>query len=680
MTVSGIVFDPDREKTVTPDTCIVCGLGSLGQFCVVNLKAFGIRVIGLDVQRPPHWEVQQLDTLLDGFIEDDARNREVLERAGVAQARAVLAVTNDERVNLQIAFAARLLNPQVRLVVRSAKENLTELLGHALHNFVAYEPTQMAATAFALAALGEDIIGFFRVGEQLFQVHRRVVSPQDPWANRRTLYELYSRQRKVLGYHSATRPPSTDELYLFRWDPETLVYPGDTLITVELQSATSLSPVRVPTTRPQTRWQWPVWLRWRYWQERLQSWWEKGGTYRVALVVAGLMLVLLVTGTLLYELYYPELRFPDTFFTTMILLLGGFGDVFGGLEPFAAPLPSWLRLLSLGLTLTGIAFTGVIYALLTEKLLATQFQFLQRRPPVPAQGHVVIVGSGRVGQRVARLLQEFRQPLAVLTSQEVGNEVLPQLPVLSGPLLSLLPKANLTTAKSIVTVTDDELENLEIALRARETNIHSHLVIRTYDPLFSDNVRRLFPFAQVLCANELAAEAFAAAAFGENILGLFRLEGRTILVVEYGIEQGDTLNGLILAQVAYGYGLVPVYYYSQQEREARTMPSDDWRLHPGDRLVVLATSRALQRVERGERLPPRYQVRVEKALSQEALFYGGNVIAQVTGFDLKRCREVMERLPCLLPEPIYRHQAYRLVRELAKAQVTSRIIPPSPGR
>ncbi|MEN9250095.1 MAG: NAD-binding protein [Gloeomargarita sp. GXS_bins_116] len=680
MTVSGIVFDPDREKTVTPDTCIVCGLGSLGQFCVVNLKAFGIRVIGLDVQRPPHWEVQQLDTLLDGFIEDDARNREVLERAGVAQARAVLAVTNDERVNLQIAFAARLLNPQVRLVVRSAKENLTELLGHALHNFVAYEPTQMAATAFALAALGEDIIGFFRVGEQLFQVHRRVVSPQDPWANRRTLYELYSRQRKVLGYHSATRPPSTDELYLFRWDPETLVYPGDRLITVELQSATSLSPVRVPTTRPQTRWQWPVWLRWRYWQERLQSWWEKGGTYRVALVVAGLMLVLLVTGTLLYELYYPELRFPDTFFTTMILLLGGFGDVFGGLEPFAAPLPSWLRLLSLGLTLTGIAFTGVIYALLTEKLLATQFQFLQRRPPVPAQGHVVIVGSGRVGQRVARLLQEFRQPLAVLTSQEVGNEVLPQLPVLSGPLLSLLPKANLTTAKSIVTVTDDELENLEIALRARETNIHSHLVIRTYDPLFSDNVRRLFPFAQVLCANELAAEAFAAAAFGENILGLFRLEGRTILVVEYGIEQGDTLNGLILAQVAYGYGLVPVYYYSQQEREARTMPSDDWRLHPGDRLVVLATSRALQRVERGERLPPRYQVRVEKALSQEALFYGGNVIAQVTGFDLKRCREVMERLPCLLPEPIYRHQAYRLVRELAKAQVTSRIIPPSPGR
>ncbi|MCS7291570.1 MAG: NAD-binding protein [Gloeomargarita sp. SKYBB_i_bin120] len=680
MTVSRIIFDPEKEKSAAPDTCVVCGLGSLGQYCVVNLKAFGIRVIGIDLNRPQHWEVRQLDTLLDGLILDDARNRDVLERAGVTQARAVLAVTNDERVNIQIAFAARLLSPQVRLVIRSAKQNLTELLGHELHNFVAYEPTQISAAAFALAALGEDIIGFFRVGEQLFQVHRRVISPQDPWANRRSLHELYSRSRKVLGYQSVTRPTPPDELYLFRWDPETLVYPGDTLITVELQSATRLSPVRTPATRPTTRWQWPEWLRWRNWQERFKTWWDKGGTHRVALVVAGLMLTLLVTGTVLYDLYYPELQFPDTFYTTMILLLGGFGDVFGGLGRFELPLPWWLRLLSLGLTLTGIAFTGVIYALLTEKLLATQFEFLQRRPPVPPQGHVVIVGSGRVGQRVAGLLQEFRQPLAVLTSQEVGNEVLPQLPVLSGPLLTLLPKANLATAKSIVTVTDDELENLEIALRARETNIHSHLVIRTYDPLFSENVRRLFPFAQVLCANELAAEAFAAAAFGENILGLFRLEGRTILVVEYRIEAGDTLDGLILAQVAYGYGVVPVYYYSQQDQEARTMPSDDLRLHPGDQLVVLATSRALQRVERGERLPPRYQVRVEKALSREALFYGGNVIAQVTGFDLKRCRDVMEQLPCLLPEPIYRHQAQRLVRELAKVQVTSRLIPPPPER
>jgi Trk K+ transport system NAD-binding subunit len=677
MTVSRIVFNP--ETVATADHCIVCGLGSLGQYCVVNLKDFGIRVTGIDLQRPKHWEVGQLDTLLDELIEDDARKTEVLGRAGVAQARAVLAVTDNERVNIQIAFAARLLNPHVRLVVRSAKQNLTELLGRELDNFVAYEPTQLSAVPFTLAALGEEMIGFFRVEEHLFQVHRRVISPQNPWANARRLHELYSRSRKVLAYQSPTHPPAAEELYLSRWDPEMLVHPGDTLVTVELQSSSSFQPVvtSAPVSARSPGWEWRQWLRWGHWRERLNQWWEKGGTHRVAVVVAGLMVILLITGTLLYDLYYPELSFPDTFYTTMILLLGGYGDVFGGLERFELPVPWWLRLLSLGLTLTGIAFTGVIYALLTEKLLATQFQFLQRRPPVPAQGHVVMVGLGRVGRQVAQLLQEFRQPLAVITSLDIGNDVLPQVPILSGTTAALLPKVNLATAKSIVTVTDDELENLEIALMTRGANPQSHVVIRTFDPTFSEHVRRLFPFAQVLCANEIAAEAFAAAAFGENILGVFRLDGRTILVVEYTIEAGDTLNGLILAQVSYGYGVVPVYHYAAAEQTGRTMPSDDLRLHPGDKLVVLATSRALQRVELGERLPPRYQVLVQKALNKDAIFYGGNVIAQVTGFDLHLCRRLMEHLPSTLPEPIYRHQAQRLVRELAKAQVTSRLVLPN---
>jgi hypothetical protein len=81
------------------------------------------------------------------------------------------------------------------------------------------------------------------VEEQLFQVHRRVISPQDPWANSRRLYELYSRSRKVLAYQSTTRPTLPEELYLSRWDPEILAYPGDTLVTVELQSSSSFSPV-----------------------------------------------------------------------------------------------------------------------------------------------------------------------------------------------------------------------------------------------------------------------------------------------------------------------------------------------------------------------------------------------------------------------------------------------------
>lgn len=126
-------------------------------------------------------------------------------------------------------------------------------------------------------------------------------------------------------------------------------------------------------------------------------------------------------------------------------------------------------------------------------------------------------------------------------------------------------------------------------LMARHANPDANLVIRMFGQDLSDNLAGALPNAQVLCAYGVAAEAFAGAAFGEKIIHLFRLNKKTILVTEYQIEAGDTLNGLLLPEAAYGYGVVPILY--QKEREvARLMPSEDIRLAVGDRMVVLATS------------------------------------------------------------------------------------------
>ena len=43
---------------------IVCGLGSLGQHCVVALKEFGVSVIGIEQEIPKRWEINQKYVLL----------------------------------------------------------------------------------------------------------------------------------------------------------------------------------------------------------------------------------------------------------------------------------------------------------------------------------------------------------------------------------------------------------------------------------------------------------------------------------------------------------------------------------------------------------------------------------------------------------------------------------------
>lgn len=663
------------------DRFLVCGLGSLGQQCVVALRGFGVNIIAIEEEQPRHWEIPDIPILLEELVIGDCRQESVLRQAKIQQCRAVLLVTSNERVNTEAAFAARLLNPHTRLVVRSAKENLNELLSKHLGNYVSFEPTQLPVTAFALAAMGSMTLGLFNLEGHQLRVVKRYIQPGGPFC-RRKVYEINSAMRRVLSH----TPNSSRVVTGFhQWEPDALVQAGDSIVYIEVTEKFSKRSETPVTEAKQNWWQslqiLVRGLNWRNYKRKLIQFWQSGDQYQVrrVAIVSGIgVLLLWLVGTVSYKLYYPDMSMRNAFYTTGILLLGGFGDIFGEFtfSDSTTTVPPGLQFISLLLGLAGTAFVGVLYALLTEILLSARFQLLRRRPPVPQQGHVVVIGLGRVGQGVADMLQEFKQAVVGITNTELDPNILPELPVITGNFAEALKLANLRAAKSVLVATDDEMLNLEIGLMAHAVNPMSDLIIRTFEEGLSKNLAQLLPNAQVLCAYALAAEAFAGAAFGENIDNLFRIENETILVTEYQIEAGDTLNGLLLADVAYGYGVVPVLYQKGQEMP-KLMPSNDIRLAIGDRMVVLATSIGLQRIEEGQlslKLKC-WRVVVERALNQEAIFEGANAIARIAGCDLSTARALMHNLPGNLPVPLYKHQAQRLVRHLSKAQVKARIIP-----
>lgn len=147
----------------------------------------------------------------------------------------------------------------------------------------------------------------------------------------------------------------------------------------------------------------------------------------------------------------------------------------------------------------------------------------QRRPPVPRHGHIAIMGLGGVGRRVAGILHQLHLPLVGVTSPGQDPNIPLQAPVIKRKISEALGKINLATAKSVVTVTRDDLDNLEVALMARQINPRARLVIRTFDSGMDAHIAKLFPDTQVLCTNSLATQVFTGAAFGEHILGLFRM-------------------------------------------------------------------------------------------------------------------------------------------------------------
>jgi Trk K+ transport system NAD-binding subunit len=658
---------------------IVCGLGSLGQHCVVALKEFGVSIIAIEQVKPPNWEIANLENLVDELILGDCRQNNILERARIECCRSVLIVTSNDRVNIETALAVRQLNPQTRLVVSSAKTNLNQLLSEQLGNFIAYEPTQLPATAFALAAIGTETLGFFHLDARSLRVIKREISKEDRWCGSRLVCDLDSHSRRVIGFG---RNGDRFSVSFHDWEQEQLILPGDTLVYIETTDPFFLQSERQSKLyfQQQKRFLWPKAIGrfvnnfkqffTKFWQSNFQQ-----QVKQVALFCAIISLVLLLVGTALFYWYYPGITFLAALSATIILLLGGYGDLFGNLEQTLS-LPWWLQLLGLGITLAGTAFVGVLYALLTEALLSSKFQFVRLRQPVPQQDHVVIVGLDRIGQCVVSLLEEFKQPVVGISDNlDFDPTILPQMPLVVDNFKDALTKVNLATAKSLLVLTDDEILNLEVALMARSINPRTHLVLRALGEHLSKHLTQLLPDAQILGAYAVAAEAFAGAAFGENILNLFRLGDRTILVTEYRIENGDTLNGLLLSEVAFGYDVVPILH-QQPLKDSILMPSEDIRLAIGDRLVILATSEGLQQVEGGKinTSAKYYLVRVEKALLPEAVFEGANAIARISGCSLSMARNLMNNLPQTLPVPLYKQQARRLVRELKLALVKAQIV------
>ena len=102
-------------------------------------------------------------------IHDDAQRLEVLEGAGVARARAIVLCTQNDVLNLQIAFKARRLNPAIDVVIRIFDDQFAQEVAEQF-GYRALSATGMAAPSFAAAAAGVDIARPITVEGQSFSL------------------------------------------------------------------------------------------------------------------------------------------------------------------------------------------------------------------------------------------------------------------------------------------------------------------------------------------------------------------------------------------------------------------------------------------------------------------------------------------------------------------------------
>jgi Trk K+ transport system NAD-binding subunit len=122
-----VIYAPNENPVV------VIGGGKVGRACSRALRARGV-VVNLVEENGallPH-----LEGLCDHVVIGDAADRDVLMKAGLASAPAVVLTTNDDATNIFLAVYCRRLNPDVRVVSRITHERNLEAIHRAGADFV----------------------------------------------------------------------------------------------------------------------------------------------------------------------------------------------------------------------------------------------------------------------------------------------------------------------------------------------------------------------------------------------------------------------------------------------------------------------------------------------------------------------------------------------------------------
>ena len=682
------------------DRFIVCGLGSLGQQSVINLKKFDydpfeVSITAIDRQVVQEWEIDNLPgQLAVDPILGDCRREEVLRAAGIDESRAILIVTSDESTNVECAIAARRLNPDIQIILRSSRHSLNTLLERQLGKFVALDATELPAMTFALAGLGDDTISVFNIGRHRFRVAEQFVRTGDPRFDQQAMQQLHRGQFRLLDFNPVDNPQqplgwaTTASSVFHRWQPHVRVSPGDKVAYIEVVN--EVEPPEESKNPLAGIGHWLEELRNGDWRRQLRNWRAspEASLERVVGFAILTALFLLLTSTFLLKTTVPGITWVRAISLGAILLLGGYGDVFGGFTP--SGVPGWVQLVCLMIALASILVVLGVLGLLADQLLSSRFDFLQKRPRLPRSNHVVVIGLGRIGRKVTSLLQDLNQRLVAIDTQLTHPELFTQVPLLIGNVVEELSAANLASAKSLIAVTDDQMLNLEVALLASEKNLGGRQlfspVVRTRSQSFSDNLAALMPQARAFCPYALSAEAFAGAAFGESISGLFRLSDQTILITEYLIEAGDTLAGKQIAQVSYGYGVVPILretraggISSEENRQGKLctilMPTDEQYLVPGDRLYVLSSINGLRRIEREEMTRPRlWRLAADGLPNASAAADIVQILSKLANCSPSQAQAFVNQLPTSIDIQLYDYQAARLI-QIMKERLPIRLAP-----
>lgn len=446
-----------------------------------------------------------------GFAPIALDEREALLGANVLDAAVVIALTEDDHLNLRFALTARDLNPDIRVVMRQFNRTLGRKIEQNLRNCSVVSLSSLSAATYASVAV--DPACYY--GVQFPDIDGPLVG----------FATKSAAAAGVAGRSACEAERELDARVLARdgrtdFERDAVLRPED-----ELTLFSAVRPAPPRTAAPRAAAGRPVWQRRGL---RLLR-----GLDPVARVAIGAALLVFLSASLFFGFVLKLDLVTAAYFVIATMTTTGYGDV----SPEHAGTPG--ELAAIFLMLAGLTFSGIFIAILSSRFTQAQYISVQGLRRISRRGHVIVCGAGNVGSRVIEFLVKLGCRVVVIevnpTPEIVERARDRQFDLLTGDSTkdATMDLCNVPGAAALVALTHGDTMNLEVALGARARVPDLPIVMRVQHESFQKSVRRHFDFDRTYGTAALAAPVFSGLAHSPGVRGRIAIGEREYSIVEH---------------------------------------------------------------------------------------------------------------------------------------------------
>ena len=559
------------------DHYIVFGANALAHRLVVELtEQYDVPVVAI----VPHRDLDHAPQIIkilgeSAVVTASTITEEVLNAAGASYTRGVALVDGDDQNNIHTALRVQALNEDVRIVLRIYNQRLGGHIERLLKNCSVLSRSATAAPAFVNAALLRP--NSVRVGSQAVSVEIEEHREREDFLC--TVADGIDKQ-DLTRMRMLPDSPGPAAVWIGCTERQQIVEPGTRAVLRFVNEE------REPVLSPGTRLLWRLIDMVRFFTG-----------VQLRMVLLGSLITVIGAFALIWALARP---FAWAVYETLLDLAGSaVPDIFG--QPAAAGVGgAWQRVAQVAITLSGVPLLAVVTAVLVENA-ASQRRAAPKPPSRGVRGHVVVVGLGNVGTRVATLIHSFGIPVVCIERDVNVRGILAaralDIPVLTGeaPLEHHLLQARVHRSRAVVALTSDDAANLEACLEARAIAPDVRIVLRLFDDDFAAHLYQSFANAASRSVSYLAAPAFAAALMGREVLGTLSAYRHVVLIAEFIAEEGSDLVGRTLRDIEVPGEIRVIAVRSPTAGDYLWRPDHGRHIGPGDKYVLLTTRAGLGR-------------------------------------------------------------------------------------